>query len=80
MNNGKIEAADIEYHINGGCTPDDSELVCDLQKHLGSQFFDSRFNVHWVSVSTGLSTGFSEYRLRSVVSTDPRPLVMECKL
>ncbi|NP_001295389.1 aldehyde oxidase 3 [Oryctolagus cuniculus] len=29
MNNGKIEAADIEYHINGGCTPDDSELVIE---------------------------------------------------
>ncbi|XP_075385065.1 aldehyde oxidase 3-like [Tenrec ecaudatus] len=27
MNNGKIEAADIEYHINGGCTPDESEMV-----------------------------------------------------
>ncbi|XP_006862101.1 PREDICTED: aldehyde oxidase-like [Chrysochloris asiatica] len=29
MNNGKIEAADIEYHINGGCTPDESELVIE---------------------------------------------------
>ncbi|XP_049743720.1 aldehyde oxidase 3-like isoform X3 [Elephas maximus indicus] len=29
MNNGKIEAADIECHINGGCTPDDSELVIE---------------------------------------------------
>ncbi|KAM4836126.1 LOW QUALITY PROTEIN: aldehyde oxidase 3-like [Thomomys bottae] len=29
MNHGKIEAADVEYHINGGCTPDDSELVIE---------------------------------------------------
>ncbi|KAM9663655.1 LOW QUALITY PROTEIN: aldehyde oxidase 3-like [Trichechus inunguis] len=29
MNNGKIEAADIEYHIKGGCTSDDSELVIE---------------------------------------------------
>ncbi|XP_069851873.1 aldehyde oxidase 3-like isoform X1 [Dipodomys merriami] len=29
MNNGKIKAADIDYHINGGCTPDDSELVIE---------------------------------------------------
>ncbi|XP_045150821.1 aldehyde oxidase 3-like isoform X2 [Echinops telfairi] len=29
MNNGKIEAADIEYHINGGCTPDESEMVIE---------------------------------------------------
>uniref|UniRef100_A0A8C6RKC1 aldehyde oxidase n=1 Tax=Nannospalax galili TaxID=1026970 RepID=A0A8C6RKC1_NANGA len=29
MNNGKIEAADIEFYINGGCTPDDSELVIE---------------------------------------------------
>ena len=27
MNNGVIKAADIEYYINGGCTPDESELV-----------------------------------------------------
>ena len=30
MNNGKIKAADIQLYINGGCTPDDSELVSDL--------------------------------------------------
>uniref|UniRef100_G3WW71 aldehyde oxidase n=1 Tax=Sarcophilus harrisii TaxID=9305 RepID=G3WW71_SARHA len=29
MNNGKIEAADIEYYINGGCTPDESEMVIE---------------------------------------------------
>lgn len=27
MNNGVIKAADVEYYINGGCTPDESELV-----------------------------------------------------
>lgn len=27
MNNGEIKAADVEYYINGGCTPDESELV-----------------------------------------------------
>lgn len=29
MNNGKIKAADIQLYINGGCTPDDSELVIE---------------------------------------------------
>ncbi|XP_044524995.1 aldehyde oxidase 3-like [Gracilinanus agilis] len=29
MNNGKIKAADIEYYINGGCTPDESEMVIE---------------------------------------------------
>ncbi|XP_051009811.1 aldehyde oxidase 3 [Acomys russatus] len=29
MNNGKIKAADIQFYINGGCTPDDSELVIE---------------------------------------------------
>ncbi|XP_069851953.1 aldehyde oxidase 4-like [Dipodomys merriami] len=27
MNNGEIKAADVEYYINGGCTPDESDLV-----------------------------------------------------
>lgn len=27
MNNGVIKAADLEYYINGGCTPDESETV-----------------------------------------------------
>lgn len=27
MNNGEIKAADVEYYINGGCTPDESEMV-----------------------------------------------------
>ncbi|XP_055254546.1 aldehyde oxidase 4-like isoform X5 [Moschus berezovskii] len=30
MNNGVIKAADIEYYINGGCTPDESELVMEF--------------------------------------------------
>ncbi|XP_043851338.1 aldehyde oxidase 3-like isoform X1 [Dromiciops gliroides] len=29
MNNGKIKAADIKYYINGGCTPDESEMVIE---------------------------------------------------
>lgn len=28
MNNGRIKALDIECFVNGGCTLDDSELVC----------------------------------------------------
>uniref|UniRef100_A0A8C0X5P8 xanthine dehydrogenase n=1 Tax=Castor canadensis TaxID=51338 RepID=A0A8C0X5P8_CASCN len=27
MNNGEIKAVDVEYYINGGCTPDESDLV-----------------------------------------------------
>ncbi|XP_012887157.1 PREDICTED: aldehyde oxidase 4-like [Dipodomys ordii] len=27
MNNGEIKAADVEYYINGGCTPDESDMV-----------------------------------------------------
>lgn len=27
MNNGVIKAVDVEYYINGGCTPDESQLV-----------------------------------------------------
>lgn len=27
MNNGEIKAADVEYYVNGGCTPDESEMV-----------------------------------------------------
>lgn len=27
MNNGVIKAADVEYYVNGGCTPDESEMV-----------------------------------------------------
>ncbi|KAK1336527.1 hypothetical protein QTO34_002558, partial [Cnephaeus nilssonii] len=30
MNNGVIKAADVEYYINGGCTPDESELVIEF--------------------------------------------------
>ncbi|XP_008831523.1 aldehyde oxidase 4 isoform X2 [Nannospalax galili] len=30
MNNGEIKAADVEYYINGGCTPDESELVMEF--------------------------------------------------
>ncbi|XP_040828095.1 aldehyde oxidase 4 [Ochotona curzoniae] len=30
MNNGVIKAADVEYYINGGCTPDESELVTEF--------------------------------------------------
>lgn len=30
MNNGVIKAADIEYYVNGGCTPDESELVTEF--------------------------------------------------
>uniref|UniRef100_A0A4W2IR68 aldehyde oxidase n=1 Tax=Bos indicus x Bos taurus TaxID=30522 RepID=A0A4W2IR68_BOBOX len=30
MNNGVIKAADIEYYINGGCSPDESELVMEF--------------------------------------------------
>ncbi|XP_072471821.1 aldehyde oxidase 3-like [Notamacropus eugenii] len=29
MNDGKIQAADIEYYTNGGCTPDESEMVIE---------------------------------------------------
>ncbi|XP_055472592.1 aldehyde oxidase 3 isoform X1 [Psammomys obesus] len=29
MNDGKVKAADIQFYINGGCTPDDSELVIE---------------------------------------------------
>ncbi|XP_052605467.1 aldehyde oxidase 3 isoform X2 [Peromyscus californicus insignis] len=29
MNDGKIKAADVQFYINGGCTPDDSELVIE---------------------------------------------------
>lgn len=31
MNNGRIKVADIQLYINGGCTPDDSELVSDVR-------------------------------------------------
>ncbi|XP_059558676.1 aldehyde oxidase 4-like [Myotis daubentonii] len=30
MNNGVIKAADVQYYINGGCTPDESELVMEF--------------------------------------------------
>uniref|UniRef100_A0A8C6EJW0 FAD-binding PCMH-type domain-containing protein n=1 Tax=Microcebus murinus TaxID=30608 RepID=A0A8C6EJW0_MICMU len=30
MNNGMIKAADVEYYINGGCTPDESEMVLEF--------------------------------------------------
>uniref|UniRef100_A0A8C5L278 aldehyde oxidase n=1 Tax=Jaculus jaculus TaxID=51337 RepID=A0A8C5L278_JACJA len=30
MNSGEIKAADIQYYINGGCTPDESELVLEF--------------------------------------------------
>ncbi|XP_062958710.1 aldehyde oxidase 4 [Cynocephalus volans] len=30
MNNGVIKAADVEYYTNGGCTPDESELVIEF--------------------------------------------------
>ncbi|XP_060224379.1 aldehyde oxidase 4 isoform X2 [Meriones unguiculatus] len=30
MSNGEIKAADVEYYINGGCTPDESELVIEF--------------------------------------------------
>uniref|UniRef100_A0A1B0GWM7 Aldehyde oxidase 4 n=1 Tax=Rattus norvegicus TaxID=10116 RepID=A0A1B0GWM7_RAT len=30
MNNGKIKAADVEYYTNGGCTPDESEMVIEF--------------------------------------------------
>nr|XP_055201142.1 aldehyde oxidase 4-like isoform X2 [Nyctereutes procyonoides] len=30
MNNGVIKAADVEYYINSGCTPDESESVIDF--------------------------------------------------
>ncbi|KAF3824242.1 hypothetical protein GH733_008527, partial [Mirounga leonina] len=30
MNNGVIKAADVEYYINGGCTPDESESVTEF--------------------------------------------------
>ncbi|XP_025743090.2 aldehyde oxidase 4-like [Callorhinus ursinus] len=30
MNNGVIKAADVEYYINGGCTPDESESVMEF--------------------------------------------------
>uniref|UniRef100_G1Q5J1 aldehyde oxidase n=1 Tax=Myotis lucifugus TaxID=59463 RepID=G1Q5J1_MYOLU len=30
MNNGVIKAADVQYYLNGGCTPDESELVIEF--------------------------------------------------
>ncbi|KAM6178132.1 aldehyde oxidase 4-like [Rhynchocyon petersi] len=30
MNNGVITAADVEYYTNGGCTPDESEMVMEF--------------------------------------------------
>lgn len=39
INNGKIKAADIEYHIHGGYILDDSEMVLHSQKLLGFQLF-----------------------------------------
>ncbi|XP_057359695.1 aldehyde oxidase 4-like isoform X2 [Manis pentadactyla] len=30
MNNGVIKAADVEYYVNGGCTPDESEMVIEF--------------------------------------------------
>ncbi|XP_034353828.1 aldehyde oxidase 4 isoform X1 [Arvicanthis niloticus] len=30
MNNGEIKAADVEYYTNGGCTPDESEMVIEF--------------------------------------------------
>ncbi|XP_006862100.1 PREDICTED: aldehyde oxidase-like [Chrysochloris asiatica] len=30
MNNGEIKAADVEYYVNGGCTPDESEMVVEF--------------------------------------------------
>ncbi|XP_019491152.1 PREDICTED: aldehyde oxidase 4-like [Hipposideros armiger] len=30
MNNGVIKAADLQYYINGGCTPDESETVIEF--------------------------------------------------
>lgn len=30
MNNGVIKAADVEYYVNGGCTPDESEMVRNM--------------------------------------------------
>ncbi|XP_037066290.1 aldehyde oxidase 4 isoform X2 [Peromyscus leucopus] len=30
MNNGEIKAADVEYYVNGGCTPDESEMVIEF--------------------------------------------------
>lgn len=39
MNNGKIKAADVEYYTNGGCTPDESEMVMHpLQRAHGPHF------------------------------------------
>ncbi|XP_032210256.1 aldehyde oxidase 4-like isoform X4 [Mustela erminea] len=33
MNNGVIKAADVEYYINGGCTPDESESVKEINMY-----------------------------------------------
>ncbi|NP_001305103.1 aldehyde oxidase 4 [Macaca mulatta] len=30
MNNGVIKPADVEYYVNGGCTPDESEMVVEF--------------------------------------------------
>ncbi|XP_076722928.2 aldehyde oxidase 4 isoform X2 [Callospermophilus lateralis] len=30
MNNGVIKAVDVKYYINGGCTPDESEMVLEF--------------------------------------------------
>lgn len=30
MNNGLIKAVDVEYYVNGGCTPDESEMVTEF--------------------------------------------------
>ncbi|XP_006889201.1 PREDICTED: aldehyde oxidase-like [Elephantulus edwardii] len=30
MENGVIKAADVEYYVNGGCTPDESEMVVEF--------------------------------------------------
>ncbi|XP_060040134.1 aldehyde oxidase 4-like [Erinaceus europaeus] len=30
MNDGVIKAADVEYYVNGGCTPDESEMLVEF--------------------------------------------------
>ncbi|XP_061464041.1 aldehyde oxidase 3-like isoform X2 [Rhineura floridana] len=40
MNDGKIKAVDLLFYINGGCTPDESELVIDYVVLKSSNAYD----------------------------------------
>uniref|UniRef100_A0A2K6GUA9 aldehyde oxidase n=1 Tax=Propithecus coquereli TaxID=379532 RepID=A0A2K6GUA9_PROCO len=86
MNNGVIKAADVEYYVTGGCTPDESELVLEfIVLKSENAYYIPNFRCHGRPCKTNLPSntafrGFGFPQAMVVVEAYITAVASQCNL